>query len=415
MAYIHLIGEALQRDIKSYRNQSFETFGLNVFVYPVSNSNPIINLDGFQVGYHKYNFDVWGEPGKIMRIRIYPKGVVKILYMGRYRPVGAFLKNLKPKMDWNNLGNPGDFSREQIVHGRWAQQSRWWLANGKKFRLLDLPPEIREIIYDYVWGPFIEPYPTSKARKIPESTKQAMLERKPNSNLLRTSRLIYEEASNILFLFTPFVVQHYGIMGPLTSRVEQRARIRQLELALSHDDFMRLFRKETVRKSGLVIPGGSPEALALRQMKLNRLLLTIQAPSFTTASGRFDGACQKTAVDLILDAAWPFVRGHPVQLAGYVKRTQKNAFEAKCLVERKKFELWQKQRLAIRLSEGDLRGYYDELDEEDGGVILDEKTRALDEALKDEIVEVEKAEEEETSLTCKCRVPCTPKHWTPED
>jgi hypothetical protein len=33
-----------------------------------------------------------------------------------------------------------------------AQQSRWWLANDKHFPLFNLPAELREKIYGYVFG-----------------------------------------------------------------------------------------------------------------------------------------------------------------------------------------------------------------------------------------------------------------------
>lgn len=415
MAYMNEIGDALQRDIDDYRNQSFHDFGLNVRVQPITQSAPIHDIKGRWIGFEKYNFDVWAEPGKVMRIRAYPKGEVKIKYLGRWTHVDSFLKHLKPQVDWNDPADAGDFTREQIVQGRWEQQGRWWVANGKKFPLLDLPPEVREIIYGYVWGDYIEPYPNSKARKLPALTRRALAERTPYRDLLLTCRLINEEASNILFMYTPFLVEHYGIMGPLTSRIQQRVRIRQLELALSHDDFMRLFRKDTLRSSGVVIPGGSREALALRRMKLSRIQLVIQPPSFTTASGVFDGACQKAAVEWILRAARPFIRGHPVRLDGYIKTSQKTVYEAAYLVERKRVELWQQQRATFGVPEGDLKDYDEELNEEDGGVILDERIRSLDRALREEMAEAEEENVSVAPLECHCRVKCTPGFWTPED
>ena len=150
--------------------------------------------------------------------------------------------------------------------------------------------------------------------------------------------------------------------------------------------------------------------MALKHMKLTRLRLTIAPPSTTTASGMFDGACQKAAVEWILDAAWPFVRGHLVELSGFVKTSQKAAFEAKCDATRTDFEMWQKENVDAGLAEGSLAEYLQEVDQ-DGGVIVDDEKRAK----MEELEEANKGTTHDPQLLCCCKVPCTLSKWTADD
>ena len=199
---IDLIGEELRCDIEQYRLHSFESFDLNVVVCPSSAGKRKLSNEGHQIGFDRYRFDIFGELPKHMQVHFVRKGEVLIRYLDQWTPVSSFLKHLKPPVEWNG---PGNFPRQEGVRRRWEQQARWWLANGKRFRLLNLPAEIREIIYGHVFGTFIEPYPTCKARRLGPSTF-AMLHRMPNANLLWTCKLVYEEASSILFDYTPFLI-----------------------------------------------------------------------------------------------------------------------------------------------------------------------------------------------------------------
>lgn len=385
--------------------QSFESFGINVNVRLVSTAGPLINRNGFWVGYDTYLFDVFGEPEKIMRVRLTARGEVEIRYMRSWQHVSVYLKQLRPPIDWNDQK---DAPRHEFVLRRWEQQSRWWLGNGKTFRFLDLPSEVREVVYGHVFGPAIEPYPTNKARKNSPSNKLAILARKPNSNILRACRMVYEEASNIVFMYTPFVVQHYGILGPLTSNTVQRSRIRQLELCLTHDMFLYLFHERTDDANKKAERYYSKFAGSIGLFKLNKLRLSFGPPSCTTGSGIFDGACQKKVVDVLLELAWPFVRGHPVKLSGFVKDFQKTTFEAACLVERKKYEAWQQQRAAAGLDEGYVRNYQEEIDEEEGGVMLNGSVNEV-------VVASTTTELTAASMRCRCRVRCSKGPWTAGD
>lgn len=163
-------------------------------------------------------------------------------------------------------------------------------------------------------------------------------------------------------------------------------------------------------ESGEAIPDKSRAAVALKHMRFTKLRLTIAPPSPATASGLFDDACQKAAVKWILEAAWPFVRGHPVELSGFVKTSQKVAFEEKCQAARTDFEEWKKGNVDAGLAEENLAEYLQELDE-DGGVLVDDEKRAEVEKLK----EAEKGTFKHPQLQCRCKVRCSLRHWSTDD
>jgi hypothetical protein len=178
--------------------------------------------------------------------------------------------------------------------------------------------------------------------------------------------------------------------------------------------------------------GPSSAAMRLRKMTLSKLRITIAAPSFYTARERFDGACQKVVVDWIFEAAFCSVRGHAVEVNGFVKAAQKAAFEAACGEEKKRFEMWQKQRVAIGKSEGSFKAWDDELAEHEhdgdcedgesqaagkGGVALGEA--AGDTVTEGKVVGLEMfkpgtVEIMEARPVCLCKVLCTEEDWTAE-
>ena len=404
MAHAEYIANAIRKDIQEYRNASFDNFAIQVQVYPVPSAFEVYDMNHKWIGFNQYIFEAFGDEPKEMFVTLDHKWNVKIRYLGAWRPVSAYLTNLKPHNAWDEYT-----SKQDIMHLRWQKQAEWWKENEKVFPLMKLPVEIRELVFEHIWGPSIEPYPTSRARKLTKTAQSSVRLRTPSANILRTSPQVAAEASNILYHRTPFLLHHYGVMKALTSSVEQRILIRHLELAFSHDEFMHLFSTDHERKDKktktTVIGFGYP-ALALRSLKLNSLRLTIAPPSLTTQSGRFDGACQKVAVDMIMDAAWPIIRGHPLELRGYVKDFQRKIYEARDVLERKRIQTWQKTRAAWGMPEGSLAEYDEEMkDDEVGGVFLN--------GSRPEIAP-EQTPAVEYDLVCRCDSPCAEETWTAE-
>jgi hypothetical protein len=192
-----LIGDVLRHEIEQFRLENFDSFELHVLIHPTTRAKPIIDADGNHIGFDEYDFDQWSRPPKPIKVGL-SRGGPKIWYMKQWRPLSSFLQHLKPSADWNDDGNSSTLKSMQL---RWEQQARWWLANGKKFPLLDLPAELRNLIYGHVFGAFVEPYPTARARRLGPSTYNT-LAKTPNFNLLQTCKLVHNEASHILFHFT---------------------------------------------------------------------------------------------------------------------------------------------------------------------------------------------------------------------
>lgn len=235
-------------------------------------------------------------------------------------------------------------------------------------------------------------------------------ERNPNTRMLYLSKQVYQGSSHILSRDTTFFVQHRGVLSSLLSaeKEPQFSRIRQLELALSHHEFFKTFG---FRFNGNFEYAPSTAAKVLRKMTLNRLELSFNPPSKNPESTLIDGACQKTVVNWILTAAWPWVRGHPVMVTGSVKTKQKAAFEASCSVERKRLEVWRKYRLAAGFTEGTLEEYdewvkWADDDDDGGGIVLDERGRGMEMGRPPSISVVE------VPPVCRCFPPCTLDTWT---
>lgn len=404
MAHAEYIADAIRKDIQKYRTESFDNFGIQVQVYPVPSAFEVYDKKGTWIGFNQYVFDAYGSAPKEMFVTVDHKWNVKVRYLGAWRPVSAYLQNVKPRHAWDD-----STPKQDIMHLRWRQQADWWKENGKVFPLMKLPVEVREMVFDHVWGPKIEPYPTNSSRKLTKMGKLSRQARMPNAAILRVSRRVAAESSNILYLRTPFLIEHYGVLKAFTCNIDQRNLILHLELAYSHDDFMHLFSTDHIRrdkKTKEEVVGYGYPALALRSMKLNTLRLTIAAPSLTTKSGKFDGACQKIAVDMIMDAAWPIIRGHPLELRGYVKDFQRKIYEARDVLERKRIQAWQKKRATWGLSEGSPEEYDEDMeDDEVGGVFLNGSRPEI---------EPEEMPDVEWNLECRCDPKCREETWTAE-
>ncbi|KAK3057920.1 hypothetical protein LTR09_000996 [Extremus antarcticus] len=368
-----LLRSLLVATIHEYRISSFENFGIVVWVKPAEDAREFYDTSNQSIGWTSYTFRTLHQPDKTMSVAMASAtGQMRVWFGGSWSPMSRFLDLVQPAIA--SIDGEGGFSRGENKRFLWQQQSRWWLSNGKHFPLVKLPGELRNKIYVYALGDKIKPFPKHESR--PSKTTHRS---ESNAALLRVSKLIYREASDVLFTFTPFHIEYYGIAAKLLRNIGRpnpppRLRIRQLELALPHDSFFELFGgKVMLLKGSIALTRLSFAARALRTMDLSKLVLDINPATLLTSTHRFEGMCQKIVVDWILEMAWPSVRGHPVVVQGYVKTEQKKQFEAACKAAKKDFKMWQKQMIAIRLGEGCLRGYdmwVKEMKEEDGGVAM---------------------------------------------
>ncbi|KAK0981672.1 hypothetical protein LTR91_011794 [Friedmanniomyces endolithicus] len=351
--------------------------------------------NGKMFGFNEYHVDIWGEELYRVSVSLRRNGQVHIRHLDGWVKVSEYLCHLKVKIDLHYTNGTPEMRSDL--------QSQWWRVNGKAFPILQLPRELRDIIYDYSFGSKIEPYPTNKARLGAKAKPQRGVA------LMRVNRQVSSEIRSLLGRQTPFLIEHNRIMALLLSSPLRRNHIRRLELALSHKEFINLF--------GFTFPDVHYEtrwqAKALRGMQLKHLMLRIARPSLITGSVIFDGACQQVATGWILAAAWPFVKGHPVEVAGYVKRQQKAEFEAACLDVKNRFEQWNGLRVAVGHPEGSLGEYDEWVDwveggEEAGGVrLIEESSQEVQRFVPD-------CQVGELPPRCECGTPCTAREWTEE-
>jgi hypothetical protein len=75
--------------------------------------------------------------------------MIRVLFRGKWKPLKTWL------LEWVQEDNRLPFTS---IHNRpnYVQQT-WWCKNGKVFRLMDLPQEIRFIILKHALGGFIHP------------------------------------------------------------------------------------------------------------------------------------------------------------------------------------------------------------------------------------------------------------------
>ncbi|KAK1028887.1 hypothetical protein LTS16_020191 [Friedmanniomyces endolithicus] len=387
----------LDKQVKAYQAKSFENFinaGVRVNFRESETAGPLVGSNGKMLGFNEYLVDIWGEELYRVSVSLRQNGQVQIRHLDGWVKVSEYLCHLKVKVDPHYTNGTPEMRSDL--------QSQWWRANGKAFPLLQLPRELRDIIYHYSFGSKIEPYPTNKARLGAKAKPQR------GTALMRVNKQVSSEIRSLLGRQSPFLIEHNRIMALLLSSPLRRNHIRRLELALSHKEFINLF--------GFTFPDVHYEtrwqAKALRGMQLKHVMLRIAAPSLITGSVIFDGACQRVATGWILAAAWPVVKGHPVEIAGFVKRQQRVEFEAACLVVKKGFEQWNGLRVAVGHPEGSLGDYDEWVDwvegEDDGGV------RVVEEPSQEAQRFVPDCQVGELPPRCECGLPCTAREWTEE-
>lgn len=189
-----LIGIVLRHEIEKFRLANFDSFELHMLIQPSARAKPIVDADGNSIGFDEYDFEQWSRPPKPIKVGLSRSGP-RIWYMKQWCPVTSYLQHLDPSGDWKDGSGSSASNAKQL---RWEQQARWWLANGKKFPILDLPAEIRNIIYGYVFGAVVQPYPATRAGGLGLSSSTAVA-KGSKFNLLQTCKLVSSEASHTLF------------------------------------------------------------------------------------------------------------------------------------------------------------------------------------------------------------------------
>ena len=364
----------LARAIERYRCKSFENFGLEIAIHKHASE---LGSDDEARSRNTLLLVPWMDQEKSIEVRI-RNGKPQISYLGRWCAVGRLLRHFRRP-------SPDNLTSQEAYHQQW----NWWKTNGEKFRLLDLPPEIRDTIYGHSCGSRVVVGGWQRGQYSKSSMDM-------NTALPRVCRQVHKEFSRLVALYTTFCFDRFDKFKRLAHESSSQLLVRRVELSLSHHESLKLWGFQPGETSNLGITP-SRSAKALRTMAILQLDLHMAAPSFATTADWLDGACQRAVCGFILRAAWPYVKGHPVKVTGYIKTDQKAAYEAACSKERDRVLAWQRQRLAAGSGEACLSDYDEWLDEEEGGVSL----LAVEGTAAEDTATLTVAD-----LACVCEMPC---------
>lgn len=392
-----LLHAAIEHQIYIYRAQTFAKFNMDIAVYPADDATPIVielpELGEVTVGYRYYKFDPRHneERKKCMHLRL-DRGSIQARFCRQWQPIAAYLDHISTQLNYE--------LPQQLALDR---QFSWWKTNGKAFRIMDLPGELRNTIYDHAFPSEARPFPTSKCRKRGPFGFRAA--NSSHTALMRTDKQLYSEASDRFYLSTPFLIEHASLLNrTLKNRLLQQ-RLRHLRLTLTHGSYLGLFHFNE-----------GPATYAkrcLREINLDSLEVRFSPPSMIASRAWLEGACQRTVVDLIIKAAWSSIKGHPVTITGYVKNIQMRELEARLEEEKALFDKWAALKMAGGGGASTLLEYDEFMEElmeqEHGGVRLD------GEAWRDEESVGLPLQTLEASLWCSCKTKCTSERWTAED
>jgi hypothetical protein len=153
---------------------------------------------------------------------------------------------------------------------------------------------------------------------------------------MRTNKQLHQEASDRFYKTTTFIIDFRGLFSKTLNNRFLRDRLRHVRLSLTHSEYLDLFTRNAWDAST------KPYVkYQLRKMpNLESLEIHFGATSRIATKPWLEGACQRTAVNMIMDAAWPSIRGLPVTITGYVKDSQKKAIEAHAQLERNMYALF---------------------------------------------------------------------------
>jgi len=416
---VDIIQAALNDYIDRYRSLSFENFSLDVRVRPSEQGRPIGmefgKISFGKIGVDMYRFVAAGHLRR--RIMVRPiKGDMLILYNGHWQPVEAYLDALKVEPAIRTVTD----DENRAVS--WWRQENWWRSNGKAFRFLDLPAELRDVIYQFALVKPAQPYPRMKSRKMGYAGQVKMTEANPTTALMRINYQVHTEASHVFYRDAPFVMSHKQVLGKVITNPLLASNICHLHLSLSHAGYLQAFGFRFNDILDYSNPYGGP-VTALREMRLATLEIEIAAPSNVAEEAWLDSACQRSICGWIFEAMWPAVKGHPFSFTGYIKDSQKAAFEAYGAQESEVVAEWQRRRVDWGFDKGTLSQYDEFVEgwESDGpgGVRLDGREGEGDEWMTKRPEVREDVKDGSQNIPgapiCFCRTVCSAENWSFQD
>ena len=394
---------AIKEQIDEYRKQSFAKFGLEISVYPSQNAKQMeLHLEHFDrvtVGYHSYVFKTQHNktPKKPMHVRL-SRGSIQVRFCGFWQPLTAFLDEISTT-----------WTHPESLDLQLDRQYNWWTANGKSFEITKLPGEIRNAIFDFVFPSEEHPFPTSR-----KNDRLAPTYQHSYTALMRTNKQLNQEASDRFYRTTTFLNEHPPLFSKKLDNGIRLDRLRHVRLSLDHSQYLDLFSAKP-----WVVSTKPHVKYQFREMSnLESFEIYFSAPSRIATKTWLEGACQKAAVDVIMDAAWPSIRGLPVILTGYVKDSQKKAIEAHIQSERRMYALYEAfcrdigKYCSLHAFDSWVKWM---MAEKQGGVRLDGEPWVKDEAGGSERLEWNNMATQDLRelMWCSCEKRCSLGTWDP--
>lgn len=371
----------------------------------------------------KFEFVPNSGRDRTLKTRIH-HGQVQVCLNGKWILMVDYLKAESQKDEYNPNNHANTCYRKRPFNFEKAieAQRKWWDANNKSFPFLELPAELREVIYRHVAPQdAIEPYPRHRMRGhgIPHiSDRNDMV-----YNMLRCNKIVSEGMRAYMFRHLPLLINHqYLLKKTLRRNIDfPRDLLTKLTLALpTHKDYIELFglnARDVNTDETITIEGKGPTASSLCRNQLRFIKkLKIVIPSREVLDKKFVNYCQTHAATMLLEIIWPYIQGHPVVISGMVKKWQKKHWEQKFAQAHKEYEeiMTDTEDGGVGITQEDLDKYegkaeHNEYDEE--GKCCDCKKECC-------LLHYEEPEEEfeyHLPFLCQCDPPCLHGEWTDED
>ncbi|KAK6435054.1 hypothetical protein LTR95_008765 [Oleoguttula sp. CCFEE 5521] len=410
-----LIRALLLRDTDEWRIRSYLNFTITLTVKASFGATPVLDGED-QIGWSAYDLTLIDDDESLAFPRtlaiVYSQGQVRVVLDRKLQHVSAYFDRLAAHVKIKEKRLRIDKPKRR--YAALDKQAEWWSVNGQSFKLLDLPGELRESIFQFALEGEIEVYPATA-----KSNRRRWRARKPEPTigLLRTNRQVYEEASGVFYRRRLIKVANPMVLRHTLKNTRFATRVQKLELSLNHYDFLRFFGLDRDYPEDRLVYKHRSCAGMLRNVQLTSLELRFVSPGTTTSWNWLDEACQEIVVGWILGAAWEHVKGHPVVLTGHIKTVQKTAFEsanatykAACETKREQYGLLTSTLKVLDYDEW-LSGA-DE-DEDDGGVRLQTETEG--ELKMEEVTEYNgQIESWDLPARCSCKVRCAQDTWDPD-
>lgn len=336
------VRRALLKCYRELRKSTFDLFNIEFTIWPASSFVAEIYEEGCSdIKFFAFK-QGWADP------HIIPVQVVIGLEEESYVLV-KFNHQWQTFEEWMRTFLPSE--TDVIPPATYHNLGRFWKYNEKHFRFLDLPMEMRDIIYDYAMFPEGHRRVIPFHKHLPSHLKVYTPKEVHNLSLLCVNRQVWEESSKVLYGRAKFDFRKCETVEKFIIGMQSRnlGRLHYVELCLTAMEFLDLFIffDNFLRKYGLIKPyianfnasNLGMGANVLIFLKVRKLVLYFKHPAAPGASSKekytVDGSypcwpefCQKKLIEICLNFARPFVYKpwDRIEISGYVKNGQRKRF-----------------------------------------------------------------------------------------